>query len=45
MTHPAPAAAAGDVRDRALADAGALKIEWAERQMPVLVGIRERFAA
>ncbi|MFN2484819.1 MAG: adenosylhomocysteinase [Candidatus Limnocylindria bacterium] len=35
----------GDVRDRALADAGALRIEWADRQMPVLAGIRERFAA
>ncbi len=35
----------GDVRDMALADAGDLKIEWADRQMPVLAGIRERFAA
>jgi adenosylhomocysteinase len=35
----------GDVRDIGLADAGALKIEWADRQMPVLAGIRERFAA
>ena len=34
-----------DVRDIGLADAGALKIEWADRQMPVLAGIRERFAA
>jgi adenosylhomocysteinase len=34
----------GDVRDIGLADAGALKIEWADRQMPVLAGIRERFA-
>jgi adenosylhomocysteinase len=34
----------GDIRDIALADAGALKIEWADRQMPVLAGIRERFA-
>jgi adenosylhomocysteinase len=33
----------GDVRDIGLADAGALKIEWADRQMPVLAGIRERF--
>jgi adenosylhomocysteinase len=37
-------ATAGDVRDRDLAEAGSLKIEWAERQMPVLAGIRERFA-
>jgi adenosylhomocysteinase len=35
----------GDVRDIGLADAGALKIEWADRQMPVLAGIRERFTA
>ena len=34
-----------DVADLALADAGRLKIEWADRQMPVLAGIRERFAA
>jgi len=33
-----------DVADMALADAGRLKIEWADRQMPVLAGIRERFA-
>jgi adenosylhomocysteinase len=33
-----------DVADIGQADAGALKIEWADRQMPVLAGIRERFA-
>jgi adenosylhomocysteinase len=33
-----------DVADIGLADAGALKIAWADRQMPVLAGIRERFA-
>jgi adenosylhomocysteinase len=33
-----------DVADIGLADAGALKIEWADRQMPVLADIRERFA-
>jgi adenosylhomocysteinase len=33
----------GDIRDIGLADAGKLKIEWADRQMPVLAGIRERF--
>jgi adenosylhomocysteinase len=32
-----------DVLDLALADEGRLKIEWAERQMPVLARIRERF--
>ena len=34
-----------DVADIGLAEAGRLKIEWADRQMPVLAGIRERFAA
>ncbi|HEY7332679.1 MAG TPA: adenosylhomocysteinase [Candidatus Limnocylindria bacterium] len=33
-----------DVADLSLADQGKLKIEWADRQMPVLAGIRERFA-
>jgi adenosylhomocysteinase len=32
-----------DVADLALADAGRLKIEWADRQMPVLADIRDRF--
>ena len=32
-----------DVADIGLADAGRLKIEWADRQMPVLAAIRERF--
>ncbi|MGZ8476014.1 MAG: adenosylhomocysteinase [Candidatus Limnocylindria bacterium] len=35
---------AHDVAEVGLADAGRLKIEWADRQMPVLAGIRERFA-
>ncbi len=33
-----------DVADIGLADAGRLKIEWADRQMPVLAAIRQRFA-
>ncbi len=33
-----------DVARPQLADAGKLKIEWADAQMPVLVSIRERFA-
>ncbi len=33
----------GDVKDISLAEAGKLKIEWAEREMPVLRLIRERF--
>ena len=36
---------AHDVADVGLAEMGRLKIEWADRQMPVLAGIRERFAA
>ncbi|NUL82259.1 MAG: adenosylhomocysteinase [Armatimonadetes bacterium] len=32
-----------DVKDTALADSGALRIEWAEQDMPVLRLIRERF--
>jgi len=33
----------GDCKDRNLASAGKLRIEWAERTMPVLRSIRERF--
>jgi adenosylhomocysteinase len=32
-----------DIRDLAMGDEGRLKIEWADRQMPVLARIRERF--
>ena len=32
-----------DVKDKLLAPDGKLRIEWAERQMPVLAAIRERF--
>src|SRR5438093_11000343 len=32
-----------DVRDLALAPEGVRRIEWADRQMPVLAQIRERF--
>src|SRR5918996_2834258 len=32
-----------DVKDLALAPAGVTRIEWADRQMPVLSAIRERF--
>ena len=34
-----------DVADLALADAGQARIEWADRHMPVLASIRERFDA
>ncbi len=43
MTATAPGAAS-DVKDLALADAGRRRTEWAERSMPVLRQIRERFA-
>jgi adenosylhomocysteinase len=33
-----------DIKDSKLAEGGRLKIEWAEREMPVLRLIRERFA-
>ena len=33
-----------DVADLSLADAGQKRIEWADRHMPVLASIRERFA-
>jgi adenosylhomocysteinase len=33
-----------DVKDLALAAEGALRMDWADRQMPVLRAIRERFA-
>ena len=33
-----------DVRDLSLAEEGVRRIEWADRQMPVLGAIRERFA-
>jgi adenosylhomocysteinase len=33
-----------DIKDIGLADAGRQRIEWADRQMPVLASIRERFA-
>ncbi len=33
-----------DIRDRSLADAGLARILWADRDMPVLAAIRERFS-
>ncbi|HEY1478385.1 MAG TPA: adenosylhomocysteinase [Gaiellales bacterium] len=33
-----------DVRDLSLADEGVRRVEWADRQMPVLAAIRARFA-
>ncbi|MDD4495920.1 MAG: adenosylhomocysteinase, partial [Eubacteriales bacterium] len=34
-----------DIKDKSLADKGRMRIEWADRQMPVLAKIRKRFAA
>lgn len=34
-----------DIKDLSLADAGLARIMWADRDMPVLAAIRERFAA
>ena len=36
-------AAKFDVKDLGLADTGKQRIEWAEREMPVLRSIRQRF--
>jgi len=33
-----------DIKDKGLADLGGLKIEWSEKDMPVLRAIRKRFA-
>ncbi|MFQ5894490.1 MAG: adenosylhomocysteinase [Nitrospinota bacterium] len=33
-----------DIREKALADQGASRVEWAGRSMPVLAAIRERFS-
>ncbi len=47
MTAPATSATGpqtrGDVRDRALANEGIRRIEWAAREMPVIALARERF--
>src|SRR4051794_25752435 len=40
----ATAASNYDIADISLADAGQKRIEWADRQMPVLAQIRERFS-
>jgi adenosylhomocysteinase len=39
------AAAAADISDPSLADAGRERIEWARNEMPVVRGLTERFAA
>ncbi len=44
MATVAAAPSKGDVKDLALAEAGRKRVDWAERDMPVLRAIRERFA-
>jgi adenosylhomocysteinase len=44
MTTTARTASASDIKDATLADEGRRRTEWAERSMPVLRQIRERFA-
>ena len=44
-TRDAGGATASDIADAALAQAGVRRIEWAAREMPVIRGIRERFAS
>ncbi len=44
MATVAAAPVQGDVKDLSLAEAGRKRVEWAERDMPVLRAIRERFA-
>ena len=41
-SFPLATLVASDVKDMALADAGLRRINWAERDMPVLRAIRER---
>ena len=44
MTVATKKSAPHDVKDLGLADEGKRRVEWAERSMPVLRLIRERFA-
>ncbi len=44
-TVTSPTKIPSDVKDMALADLGKQRIEWADRDMPVLQAIRERFEA
>ena len=43
-TQGSSGAVPSDVKDLSLSPRGMLRIEWAEREMPVLRSIRERFA-
>jgi adenosylhomocysteinase len=44
VTTTTPASVKGDVKDMSLAPRGKARIEWADREMPALRLIRERFA-
>jgi adenosylhomocysteinase len=45
LDGPYEASGLGDIADPLLAESGSTRIEWAERSMPVLALLRERFAA
>jgi adenosylhomocysteinase len=45
LDGPYEAAGLGDIADPLLADAGSARMEWAERSMPVLALLRDRFTA
>jgi len=45
MSERPPGVPSGDIADAGLASAGLARIGWAQRSMPVLRGITERFAA
>jgi adenosylhomocysteinase len=45
LDGPYEAAGLGAITDPLLADSGSARIEWAQRSMPVLALLRERFAA
>jgi adenosylhomocysteinase len=45
LDGPYEVAGLGDIADPLLADAGSARMEWAERSMPVLALLRERFTA
>ena len=45
IVAPVSTTVPSDIRDLGLAPEGVMRVEWADRQMPVLAAIRERFAA
>ena len=45
IVAPVSTTVPSDIRDLGLAPEGVMRVEWADRQMPVLAAIRERFSA